>query len=82
MTRLPESVDQVDIVMGVMFQDGPLNGNRSMHDGISTPRVGLISVKCYDQTPDQSGLLLRLIGVIVETKSVVAAIAAPELSPF
>jgi len=36
---LPESID-LDVVLEEMCQDGPLNGNRSIHDGVSTPASG------------------------------------------
>ena len=40
LTRLPEAVDEPDMVLEVMIQNGPLNGNRSIHDGVSTPASG------------------------------------------
>jgi len=40
LTGVPEAMDHVGVVLEMTIQDGPLNGNRSIHNGASTSASG------------------------------------------
>jgi hypothetical protein len=40
LTGVPEAMDHVGVVLEMTIQDSPLNGNRSIHNGVSTSASG------------------------------------------
>ena len=52
-----ETVNYFGVMLEVMLQDGPLNGKRSVHDGVPTPASGpVFDTEWCDQVPDHIGI--------------------------